>query len=1605
MMEKVEEENNNLHLRIGEIYSYANQQFVQLESATQSEMQSMTRQLQLLNAELTAAKQEDEGATYRIEELERYKLMSDETSSYLQQQYAALRTQFAEQMDHATTIVAQTGHGLKDQVDRLRHALENAEINARQESMAVSLVNEQACTLRVEMLEAVKQGQVMKNTMSVSIRKMETELDAADLKRDQIMLEFRSNLRQEQERLADCEHRLALEESQCHLDRARNESLQLQVATMENRNTELVAQGSEASNPGMRDMRVMGLRSELMMQSNLLARTQEQLTESRQQYHEVSCQLARQSSPSTSPLRGMMELRLQHAQEELQHYAELKERDEQHFQELKAENLDQKDLLEFYSKGFQEIGDKHERMLKQLDQVSQDPKFTGYILDSFHNEIYDRDQKISKMETELATQSRELDMTTFDAQRFMRMALNRHANRGVVVEYTMSAERQSELQAELNEGRVHQERREADQLRFKSEYKALRDELMMERMKAESSALRDELMMERMKAESSVALNTQHDAIEAAKKSFQDELSEAKLKMENDTKKLREDLKYAEERKDHYKNNFAQVEDRYLDEEKAYQAEADAFERLRNEYNKSVQDLKDMEKENEKSRSKISRREAEKIVIQDWPRVDGVESWKSEVIHEVCIASGDDDHDEWKAWLAPCFADTPDLVMLRRQSEKKFQSIDAKLAHGLRKMIDRAGNKADGLRAELRLKLNEYGRDGDYIKGRELLVMILSNFRSPDHREVLYNSHHLYMLTYYGDNNLEMWYNKWLDIVYNMTPDDRPSKNSLRDTFFRKIEDSKLMSYDISKYKTLNEGHQDRTYEYLLNVVKGYIQRGKQDRLVLDRERAVKQSLQQSRTTPAETDDTKTAAPSTKTKKEQNAAAASSSTETPKPKAKPKAKAASVLPTPSPKRHAADKKNKPGGRPGRSSSPVDKKKIFCNFHFNKGGCNKGDKCPYSHSKKVYDAKMAQKKKGKRGSSNDSSRSRGRRSSSSAKPRDVCWQWQAGKCKFGSKCRFKHEDPPSSSAASEISTSRKGKKVTPVIVEPLSDIEDDVYDLVYTSTRVASARRHEDSRKIRFDEDVDITLIPIDDYDDDDKPKGSYRDPSKPYRHCKLKDLTDDQAKADNMIGLVRARARGIIMDMHGAYRDVTEVRIILGPKFDMLISLDDDDDEGMTFRQEMIEHMPMKMVKSKSNMMCITLPILAKDRRFILDSGSGHDLISEKKAERMGLSTNTCEPITFHTANGSTSTNQQARIDIGTFDKAANAYILDDTPSVMSLGKRCMDEGYSFVWPSNQMPFLIDKEGKRIDLSLHDNIPYIDLGGDVLPLRGDAFTQRVHELLVGKGMESSTSHTVFIDGSSGDEIENTYDTCDEKKKSKRRKKKSRTRSVKSVPADDDIEGDDGELSYAPGTPYDGPAPDTDDEGEAPLPAPDVPPEPDPHPEGHGREEERRDEADEDDIEIDVVEGESRVAKRGTLKREAKSIEHKLTHKYKNPYCDSCVRAKMKHFKTRRGAYRRELKKFGDLITFDAVNTDKIHDDTLILEKEVLVVRDCFTGLIGAYPSTRMTSDDVVRAVKQFIGARKVREAYSDRAPQFDDAMFEMKIPIDHSAVHRSKESP
>ena len=105
---------------------------------------------------------------------------------------------------------------------------------------------------------------------------------------------------------------------------------------------------------------------------------------------------------------------------------------------------------------------------------------------------------------------------------------------------------------------------------------------------------------------------------------------------------------------------------------------------------------------------------------------------------------------------------------------------------------------------------------------------------------------------------------------------------------------------------------------------------------------------------------------------------------------------------------------------------------------------------------------------------------------------------------------------------------------------------------------------------------------------------------------------------------------------------------------------------------------------------------------------------------------------------------------------------------------------------------------------------------------------------------------------------------------------------------------------------------------------------------------------------------------------------------------------MKHYKTSKGAFKRKLKAFGDLITFDLMNTQKMARDGIMPDKDVLVIRDRFTGVIWGYPLKASNSDEVVQAMKHYIGKRKVTNAYSDDAPQFESALKELRIPLDQS---------
>jgi hypothetical protein len=59
-----------------------------------------------------------------------------------------------------------------------------------------------------------------------------------------------------------------------------------------------------------------------------------------------------------------------------------------------------------------------------------------------------------------------------------------------------------------------------------------------------------------------------------------------------------------------------------------------------------------------------------------------------------------------------------------------------------------------------------------------------------------------------------------------------------------------------------------------------------------------------------------------------------------------------------------------------------------------------------------------------------------------------------------------------------------------------------------------------------------------------------------------------------------------------------------------------------------------------------------------------------------------------------------------------NPYLLSETPSVLSIGRHCMEEGYSFIWNANELPYLVTPTNACISLKLDRNIPYLDTRDD-----------------------------------------------------------------------------------------------------------------------------------------------------------------------------------------------------------------------------------------------------------------------------------------------------
>ena len=101
-------------------------------------------------------------------------------------------------------------------------------------------------------------------------------------------------------------------------------------------------------------------------------------------------------------------------------------------------------------------------------------------------------------------------------------------------------------------------------------------------------------------------------------------------------------------------------------------------------------------------------------------------------------------------------------------------------------------------------------------------------------------------------------------------------------------------------------------------------------------------------------------------------------------------------------------------------------------------------------------------------------------------------------------------------------------------------------------------------------------------------------------------------------------------------------------------------------------------------------------------------MISKKdlsKAE-MDTLTKSCSPTIVITANGEVQTQEEAIVYVKELDMFLTMKVLENTPAVLSLGKLCDENGYSYEWINGQKPHLI-KNGIRIICNTENFVPIV----------------------------------------------------------------------------------------------------------------------------------------------------------------------------------------------------------------------------------------------------------------------------------------------------------
>mgnify|MGYP000102235867 FL=1 len=214
------------------------------------------------------------------------------------------------------------------------------------------------------------------------------------------------------------------------------------------------------------------------------------------------------------------------------------------------------------------------------------------------------------------------------------------------------------------------------------------------------------------------------------------------------------------------------------------------------------------------------RKELDSVDVPAWPTIATWRDWTTQLTRNVNTAANrlDDDAIGWLHAVLKVDTKFDEFYDCRQE----FLTLDRKIAKSLSEIIPRH------LRDRITNQETVYHTKGQQIKGRQILWMICREFDVNTDLGFTYSIEDLSLMQFPGDEDLQGFLNQWDEILSSIQR-ERIEPATLAKMFQKKLLSSTVMMTEVARWRRLEAGHPDKSYEWLRKSVETNLRLEKED--------------------------------------------------------------------------------------------------------------------------------------------------------------------------------------------------------------------------------------------------------------------------------------------------------------------------------------------------------------------------------------------------------------------------------------------------------------------------------------------------------------------------------------------------------------------------------------------------------------------------------------------------------------------------------------------------------------------------------------------------------------------------------------------------------